>query len=92
MVKFMFCVFHSFLKIDLIAHLRIPVEFLTCEEARMFQGMTLSLFKNIFFIYWFERERNINLLFHLLMHSLVDFCMCPDWGLNLQPWCIGMML
>ena len=31
-----------------------------------------------------ERERNINLLFHLLMHSLVDSCVCPDWGLNLQ--------
>ena len=24
------------------------------------------------------RERNINLLFQLLMHSLVDSCMCPD--------------
>ena len=22
------------------------------------------------------------------MQSLVDYCMCPDWGLNLQPWCI----
>ena len=24
------------------------------------------------------RERNIDLLFYLLMHSLVDSCMCPD--------------
>ena len=32
-----------------------------------------------------RRERNIDLLFHLLMHSLVDSCMRPDWGSNLQP-------
>ena len=36
-----------------------------------------------------ERERGIN-LFHLFMHSLVASCMCPDWGSNSQPWCIGM--
>ena len=32
-----------------------------------------------------ERERNINLLFHLFMHSLVDSCTCPDqnWTRNL---------
>ena len=39
-----------------------------------------------------EKERNINLLFHLLMHSLVAFCMCPDWGSNLQSWCIRTTL
>ena len=39
-----------------------------------------------------ERKRNIDLLFHLFMHSLVDSGMCPDQGLNSQPWCIGMML
>ena len=27
-----------------------------------------------------ERERNINLSFHLVVHSLVDSCMCPDRG------------
>ena len=32
-----------------------------------------------------ETERNINLLFHLVIHSLVDSRMCPDWGLNPQP-------
>ena len=32
-----------------------------------------------------ERERNMDLLFPLLMHSLVASRMCPDWGLNLQP-------
>ena len=25
------------------------------------------------------------MLFHFFMHVLVDSCMCPDWGLNLQP-------
>lgn len=38
-----------------------------------------------------ETERN-NLLFHLLVHSLVDSCMFTDWGSNLQPWHIGVML
>ena len=33
-----------------------------------------------------ERERNVDLLFHLLVHSLVASCMCPDQRLNLQPW------
>ena len=26
-----------------------------------------------------ERERNIDLLFHLFMHLLGASCMCPDW-------------
>ena len=39
-----------------------------------------------------ERERNINLLFHLFMHSLVDSCRCPDQGWNLQHWHIETML
>ena len=39
-----------------------------------------------------ERERNIDLLFHLLMHSLVDFCVCPDGESNSQPWYIGAVL
>ena len=30
-----------------------------------------------------ERERDIDLLFHLLMHSSVDSCMCPDQTRNL---------
>ena len=33
-----------------------------------------------------QRERDINLLFHLFMHSLVDSCTCPDRGRNTQPW------
>ena len=36
--------------------------------------------------------QKIDLLFHLLMYSLVDSCMCPDQGLNPQPLCVGRML
>ena len=36
-----------------------------------------------------EERENIDLLLHPSMHSLVDSCMCPDWGLNLQTWGIG---
>ena len=39
-----------------------------------------------------KKERNIIFLFHLIMYSLVDSCTCPDQALNLQPWCIGMMI
>ena len=43
--------------------------------------------KNFLFIdFW---ERNIDLLFHLLVHSLVDSCICPDPGLNPQPLHMG---
>ena len=38
------------------------------------------------------RERNIDLLFLLVMHSLVVSCMYPDTGSNPQPSLIGMML
>ena len=31
-------------------------------------------------------------LFHLFIHSLVDSCMCADWGLNLLTWHSRMML
>ena len=30
-----------------------------------------------------ERDSNIDLLFHLFMHSLVASCMCPDRGIEL---------
>ena len=39
-----------------------------------------------------RRERNIKLLFCLFIHSLVDFCMCPNWGWNLRPWHIWTSL
>ena len=32
-----------------------------------------------------EGEKEFELLFHLFMYSFVASCMCPDWGLNLQP-------
>ena len=31
-----------------------------------------------------ENEKVIDLLFHLFMHSSVDFCMCLKEGLQLQ--------
>ena len=39
-----------------------------------------------------EREGHIALLFHLLMHSLVDSCMCPDRGWKPRPWHIWTTL
>ena len=44
------------------------------------------------FIHFRERVRNIHLLFHLFMHSLIASCMCPDWRSNPQPWLIGTTL
>ena len=38
------------------------------------------------------RERERDLLFHLLMHSSVDSCICPDGGLNPQLWLIRISL
>ena len=35
-----------------------------------------SFFKKIKFTV--ERDKHMDLLFHLLMHSLVDSCVCPD--------------
>lgn len=40
-----------------------------------------------------KRERNKNLLFHVLMHyPLVDSYVCPDKGWNSRLWYIRMML
>ena len=39
-----------------------------------------------------EKEEENNVIFYSFMHSLIDSYMCPDWGLNMQPWCMGMML
>ena len=35
-------------------------------------------------------KKDINLLLHLFMYSLIDSCMCPDWGLNPQPWSMSV--
>ena len=53
----------------------------------------LFLFFNSFKLIWErERERNIDLLFHPFMHSLVYSPMCPDRGSNPQCWHTGTML
>lgn len=38
-----------------------------------------------------EKQRNIDMMFYLFMYLLVDFYLCPDRGLNLQPWHTEMM-
>lgn len=50
---------------------------------------SLSFF--LFLIDFFKRERYINLLFHLFMHSLVASSMCPDGGSDPQTWCTWAM-
>ena len=54
----------------------------------------LYFFLNFLFEIFREKkgEWNIDLLLHLFMHSLVDFCLCPQWGLNPQSCRVGMML
>ena len=56
--------------------------------------LVFILHVNIFFKFFHlrEKEREINLLFHLFVCSLVDSCMCTDWGLNPQPWHSGVTL
>ena len=54
-----------------------------------------ELFGKLFlkkFIDFRKRERDIDLLFYLFMHLFVVSFMYSDWGLNLQPWHIGMIL
>lgn len=43
----------------------------------------------VLFFNWFEREqweRERYILFHLLMYSLIDSCMCPDQGWKPHPY------
>ena len=46
--------------------------------------LLILIFKHFLLIDFFERKggrgRTIALLLHLLTHSLVDSCMCPDQG------------
>ena len=45
----------------------------------MLRGLDVIILFNCFLLIDLrERERNIDLLLHLLMHSLVDSYMCPD--------------
>ena len=67
------------------------------RSAQLLQRFFFSFFANTEFfslIYKREKEgeRTIDLLFQLFMHSLIESCMCPDWGLNLLLWCVGTML
>ena len=39
-----------------------------------------------------EGKRNIDLLFHIFVHSLVNFYMCPHQGSTLKLWLMGTML
>ena len=39
-----------------------------------------------------ERERHLFAVPLILKQSLVDSCMCPNWGSNLQPWLTRMTL
>ena len=49
-----------------------------------------TVFTYLFLLIW--EKQNIILSFYLFTHSLVDFCMFPDLGWNLQSWCMGTML
>lgn len=42
--------------------------------------------KFLFINFGEEGEININLFFYLFMQLFVDYFICPDWQLNLQPW------
>ena len=53
------------------------------------RGWVACLFVRLF--RQIERNRPIDLLFHLIMHSLVDSYRCPDRGSNPQPCCFGTM-
>ena len=70
-----------------------------CEKSEAQRG-ELTIFKKFLFIHFQregrgrrERERETLICWSTyFMHSSVDSYMCRDWGLNLQPCCIGTML
>ena len=58
--------------------------------------LTSTIYIYFYLLIWEEmgqrhRDRCV-VLFHLFMYSLVDSCMCPDWGSNPQPWSMETML
>ena len=64
-----------------------------CWEIQSLEAIFLNSLIFFFFREGEERgEREIDLFYHLFMHSLVDSCMCPNWGWNPQTCPIGMML
>ena len=62
--------------------IHLSVELFNLYKYRLFLKIFIDL----------RESENINLLFHLLMYSLVDSWGCPDQGWNLQPWCMEMIL
>ena len=58
------------------------------------RSYSLLYFLKIFICWFLERERwgerNIDLLFHFFVDSLIDSCLCPDRGWNPWPSCSGM--
>ena len=65
----------KFLGHNYIAPMKFPTSF--SESVRICGNITYFIFY-LKIVDWFERERNINLLFQLSMHSLVDSFICPD--------------
>ena len=55
-------------------------------EIRYTKFYGMQFYFNFLFIDLREKERNIDLLFHLFIYSLVDSCMCPDKIYNLVYW------
>ena len=80
----------------------MPLETIRCVCVRlcvwagctlMFECIMPVVFRqktSLFYWFW-EREKNINLLFYLFMHSLISSCMYPDQRSNPQLWHIGKM-
>ena len=64
----------------------------TLLDVEINKMLIMHLFFFNFLIDLRERERNINLLFHSFMYSLVGSCMCPDLRSNLKSWHIKTML
>ena len=61
-----------------------------CIEKKYLEGNTPKVVRLGDFLNF--RDRDIDLLPHLFMHSVAATCMCPDQGSNQEPWHIGMML
>ena len=88
-------------KLKLQVHRQQVIDFRKVIEQLIDKMNTMQIFIKMrkYFLFIFidfreqeeRKKRNIKLLSHLFMHSLVDSCIYPDRGLNLQPWHIGMM-
>ena len=69
----------EFMHVHLRTGLREQREYLVSIENIPLEKQTLKvLFCSLIFLR--ERQRDTDLVFPLLMPSLVDSCVCPDWG------------